>query len=284
MTTRQERRAAERAARKQSRKAGSSPETDNNAIGESSTSAAVFAGPQPEVPATAPVPPPVSERRAEANRVNAQLSTGPKTIEGKTASSKNAVKTALTGRTVLLPADDADRYERLLLAYKESFRPSGQRECELVQALADAAWRLDRIPGLEEAIYCKGAAEFAGQVAELSGESRSAMLRMHTALAYERPLRNLHTQEMRLHRLREKLQVELKQLQAERQQAHRLALDSAAKLLWVAKHEGRTFNPADHGFVFSTAELEAYLADIKSQPKSLLGYPPNFKARHSSAA
>src|SRR5579863_5462974 len=43
-----------------------------------------------------------------ANRQNSLLSTGPKTPEGKAASSRNALKTGLTGRTVLLPGDDAE--------------------------------------------------------------------------------------------------------------------------------------------------------------------------------
>ncbi|MBV9938821.1 MAG: hypothetical protein JO150_09975 [Acidobacteriaceae bacterium] len=47
---------------------------------------------------TAPL---VSERRLAANRANAQWSTGPQTPEGKAKSSLNAVKTGLTGRTVL---------------------------------------------------------------------------------------------------------------------------------------------------------------------------------------
>lgn len=44
----------------------------------------------------------VSERRLAANRANTQLSTGPRTPEGKAKSSLNAVKTGLAGRTVLL--------------------------------------------------------------------------------------------------------------------------------------------------------------------------------------
>ena len=47
--------------------------------------------------------PPISDRRLAANIANAQLSTGPRTSAGKSKSSLNAVKTGLTGRTVLLP-------------------------------------------------------------------------------------------------------------------------------------------------------------------------------------
>src|SRR5919199_1477139 len=51
------------------------------------------------------------DRRLAANRANALLSTGPRTPQGKAKSSLNAVKTGLTGRTVLLPSDDAAVYQ-----------------------------------------------------------------------------------------------------------------------------------------------------------------------------
>ena len=51
-----------------------------------------------------------SPKQLAANQANSQLSTGPKTPEGKATSSLNAVKTGLTGRTVLLPGDDAAAY------------------------------------------------------------------------------------------------------------------------------------------------------------------------------
>ena len=57
---------------------------------------------------------PISDARLDANRANAQHSTGPCTDEGKAISSMNAVKTGLTGRTVLLTADDAVIYQQHL--------------------------------------------------------------------------------------------------------------------------------------------------------------------------
>jgi hypothetical protein len=226
--------------------------------------------------------------RRAAERANAQHSTGPKTESGKSTSSKNAKDeaaslsepkiqqvTALTGRTVLLPGDDADRYERHLNQYKKAYQPGGECELELVQSLADTTWRLDRIPGLEEAIYAKGNSEFAAEVSDLDPLARSASLRMRTYLAYERQLRNLNLQEMRLHRLREKLIAEIKQLQKEREQKEKDDLSIAAKLYVTAKHDREPFDPADRehpgrlmpvvrdpendGFEFSTADIEGYL-------------------------
>ena len=159
---------------------------------------------------------PVSEAKLAANRANAQLSSGPRTAAGKAVSSMNAVKTGLTGRTVLLPSDDAEAYRNLLAAYENEFKPVGLRECELVQSLADIQWRLQRIPGLEMAIYARGRDEFAEQFEELDPAARSARLDLETFIHYQKPLRNLQLQEGRLQRQREKDMAELRELQQER--------------------------------------------------------------------
>ena len=85
------------------------------------------------------------------------------------------------------------------------------------------------------------------------------MLRTRTYLAYERQFRNLNIQEMRLQRLREKLIAEIKQLQTDREQQEKEELAIAAKLYVAAKHDRKPFDPTDHGFEFSTEDVEAYL-------------------------
>jgi hypothetical protein len=59
--------------------------------------------PSPEPSDGADPSPAISASQLAANRANAQLSSGPQTPEGKAKSCLNAVKTGLTGRTVLLP-------------------------------------------------------------------------------------------------------------------------------------------------------------------------------------
>ena len=257
MTSRQARRAAERAARKLEKK-NTAVGAPSEAIGETVTTS-VGARSEATGQTTPEATGQISPARLEANRANSQLSTGPKSEQGKATSSKNALKTALTGRTVLLPTDDAERYEAHLAEYDKIYKPVGELELEIVQKLADTWWRLDRIPGLEEALYVKGCNEFADQVVELDPRARLTMLRMHTYVAYERQFRNLQLQEQRLFRLLDKLKAELKTLQKEREEAERAALSRAAMLYTAAKKDGKRFVPSDHGFEFSTADVESFL-------------------------
>ena len=66
-----------------------------------------------------------------ANQRNAQLSTGPTSQTGKAKSSLNAVKTGLTGRTVLLPSDDAALYETHVSEFVKRLAPVGDGEQNL---------------------------------------------------------------------------------------------------------------------------------------------------------
>src|SRR5581483_6136288 len=107
---------------------------------------------EPEAPAIAPISP----AQLAANRANAQLSTGPRSAAGLARSSQNAVKSALTARTVLLPTDDVEEYARFLTGFQNDFKPLGQVECELVQVIVDCFWRQRRIQALEFALYAHG--------------------------------------------------------------------------------------------------------------------------------
>ena len=186
-----------------------------------------------------------------------------RTPSGKAKSSLNDVRTGLTGRTVLLPSEDAALYEQHVLAYDKELRPIGARECALVQFLADTDWRLTRIASLEMAIYAKGRSEFANRFEDHELALRPALIEVETFLAYEKQLRNLQIQENRLRRHRESATAELRQMQAERVRREKHELELASQLYLVAKKERRPFSPADHGFEFSTADVESYLEGVR---------------------
>ena len=161
-----------------------------------------------------------SNRRLAANRANAQKSTGPKTTAGKAKSSLNAVKTGLTGRTVLLPSDDVAAYKKHLRHFAEHFQPVGALETLLVQAMADTQWRLDRLPRLESGILALGRRRcdpdlFAD---EPDPAVREVLLEAHVYEAEAKALKNLSLQASRLRRHYQQDLQELLRLQGERAQ------------------------------------------------------------------
>src|SRR5690242_3583684 len=183
----------------------------------------------------------LSEARLLANQANAQLSTGPRSEEGRAKSSLNAMKTGLTGRTVLLPSDDTAAYDRHVAAFNDEYQPVGLQECELVQSIADTFWRLRRIPILETAIFAKGRIEFADLFNEQDLAARPHLIDAHTFITYEKQIRNLQLQEARLARRREKEVAELRKLRNERTESR------------IEKKQQEI--PAN-GFVFSTPEIQ----------------------------
>ena len=163
-----------------------------------------------------------SPNQLAANRANAQFSTGPTSSEGKAKVSHNALKTGLTGRTVLLPSDDVTAYQEHVERIFKQFSPEGDEEKRLTHSLADTLWRLERIPSLEAGIYAIGRREFAAQFGDEQDETvRKAMIEAQIFLTYRRDLNNLSIQETRLRRQYEKEEAELKRLIAEREQADR---------------------------------------------------------------
>lgn len=192
-----------------------------------------------------------------ANRANAQLSTGPKSEEGKSKSSLNAVKTGLTGRTVLLPTDDAEAYQAHVERIFGQWQPYNDGERAFTQTLADTEWRLLRIPSLEAGIYALGRLEFKEKFAEEPEAVRASLIDAHTFLTYRRDLNNLSVQEGRLLRMRENTLNSLKQMQEERRKRINAQVTRAATALQEAKRAGKPFDLAEFGFEFSIEQVEA---------------------------
>jgi hypothetical protein len=57
-----------------------------------------------------------------ANRENAQLSSGPTTQDGKTASSRNAMRHGLTSTQIVMPGEDAAAFEDLRIGLHETYK------------------------------------------------------------------------------------------------------------------------------------------------------------------
>ena len=94
-----------------------------------------------------------TEEQTNANRRNAAKSTGPRTTEGKAASSRNALKHGLCADQHLLPGEDPEDFRLLLDDLFGRFRPVGDGEETLVLRIAADQWRLDRALPMEAGIF-----------------------------------------------------------------------------------------------------------------------------------
>jgi hypothetical protein len=197
-----------------------------------------------------------SPQQIAANRTNAQLSTGPTSSEGKVKVSHNALKTGLTGRTVILPSDDIAAYEQHVASTFAEWKPQTDREQALVQSIADTDWRLLRIPTLESGIYALGRLQFAELFADQPEELRTTLLDAYIYQTSRRDLSNLMLQETRLRRQREKDVLELVDLLKERRARREAQLTAAAHMYTRFQENGDPFDPVEFGFEFSFEEIE----------------------------
>ena len=91
-----------------------------------------------------------TEAQIEANRRNAQLSTGPRTPEGKARSSQNALKHGIRAQAILdaqftLLGEDPQQFASLLDALADDLQPVGAIEATCVEAVALSLWRHRRL-------------------------------------------------------------------------------------------------------------------------------------------
>jgi len=109
---------------------------------------------------------PPTEAQIHANRQNAAKSTGPKTAEGKAASSRNGLTHGLAANTHILPTEDPEDFLLLLKDLYDRFHPLGLGEEKLVQRIAAEQWRLDRTFAIEAGIYRNRMQEVAEEDAD----------------------------------------------------------------------------------------------------------------------
>jgi hypothetical protein len=214
-----------------------------------------------------------SEARRNANRANAQHSTGPRTEEGKAKSSMNAVKTGLTGRTVVLPTDDIHAYYDHLDRHFLKFAPATDDEKALTQSISDTEWRLLRIAPLESGIYAVGRRKLADLfLEEKDPDNRRALIDAEIFMTFRRDFSNLALQERRLRSQRNADVAELEKLQKDHRDKEAADVKRATALYKSSRKLGVPFDPAFFGFVFSIEELENHInreqatAFIQGQP------------------
>jgi hypothetical protein len=185
--------------------------------------------------------------RATANRANSQHSTGPRTGAGKQRSSLNALSHGLTARTAVLPSEDPAAYQHHCAQFFKEHQPATPTETQLVQELADTAWRINRIPLLEADLLTRAA----------NPPNEEAAIAFDIVDAH-RLLASLGLHGQRLSRQFQKTLDQLRDLQRDRRERELRDLRDAAAILELHKHKGIPWTPADHGFVFSKDCVERF--------------------------
>ena len=150
-----------------------------------------------------------SIRRLEANRRNAQLSTGPRTAEGKARVAQNRTSHGLTSQCHnILPGEDAEAFDRLLSTLMEQHAPATETEAHQVELLAHNQWKLRRAARLENEAFKDSLSPETGRFALTDGVMRASRYMASIRRSYTLALAELR----RLQSAREKnLQAELGQ-------------------------------------------------------------------------
>lgn len=115
-----------------------------------------------------------SQRKTESNRSNAELSTGPKSVEGKKSSSRNATKHGLLINDVVISnyggKEDQAGFDALLAELRDFYKPENIVEDLLVREMAVSYWKSAR------ALRCeRGAGTVIAGVQTRSGSGFSSM-------------------------------------------------------------------------------------------------------------
>ena len=185
--------------------------------------------------------------RTEINRANAQHSTGPKTPEGKRCSSLNALRHGLTGQLVVMPNEDIEAYRSHLKSFTGEYHPEGATEANLVQALADVSWRLNRVAALEANLLALTAAR--------QPEVQDAMTLVAALESQFKALANLSLHSQRLSRQFEKTVAQLRDLQKTRLAHQKKELDDLLDIMEMYEEKRETYDPSEDGFVFTQTQL-----------------------------
>jgi hypothetical protein len=114
-----------------------------------------------------------------ANRANAQMSTGPRSVEGKSVSRFNALKHGMDAASIVIPGEDPADYEALAAHYHQEFRPQSPSELFHVDTMLRADWQKRRLQSVEADLFHTVLAESPGAslaAALLSGSPAAKLL------------------------------------------------------------------------------------------------------------
>ncbi len=202
----------------------------------------------------------ISQKQLEANRRNAQRSTGPRTEEGKRVAALNARRHHLTGQVTAMTDADRIMHDAFSASIVENLAPEGAMETQLAQRIATDSWRLNRISAVEDNLFALGHNAKSDEIETEDPEIHAALTSAKVFTAESKQLQLLTLYEQRINRNIQRNLATLQTLQANRLARRAAEMKEAKKLLQLSEMKGLQYGPAEikkDGFVFSTAEIHA---------------------------
>ena len=99
-------------------------------------------------------------RQLAANRANAQKSTGPRTAEGKSTSSQNALKSGIYSKSLLIPGEDPAELDALHDELYTHFAPANPDERNLLDLMITNQWTLRRLHACHTQMWTRATETF----------------------------------------------------------------------------------------------------------------------------
>jgi hypothetical protein len=160
----------------------------------------------------------ISEKQLEANRRNAQYSTGPQSAAAKKRVGLNNLRHGLTGQTTVLSPEDRVAHDKFCADLLNCLKPENALELQIAQSIADDHWRLNRVFAIETNIYALGHLESPAGSDEHpeDREIHDALNGARVFLADAKQFALLSIYEQRIHRNLQKSILQLRDLQMAR--------------------------------------------------------------------
>jgi hypothetical protein len=198
----------------------------------------------------------ISDKQLEANRANAQKSTGPKTEAGKQRSCLNAIRHGLTGQVLVLSQEDLAAFNQLTEKTMAELQIQGEHETQLAKTYCMSLWNLQRAMAVQDTMFTLGVME------EVAENLNIADPQAHNAVSYAKTFRqesevfnriSLYTQ--RLVNQSNALRKQLEDIQAQRYNIATHEINQAISAYKFKQMMGETFDPAEFGFVCSLDQI-----------------------------
>jgi DNA-binding protein len=195
-----------------------------------------------------------TQKQIDANRQNAQASSGPVTEAGLKRSSLNATRHGLTGQTLVLsPAEEAP-YAQFVKDYFADWQPYDVITRQLTQQLADAHWSIHQIFVQQSNLLSM----INAATAQLNQET-DAITAATTVAKLSKTLSTYSIYETRRRRFADAIELKLITLVNDHAERIKKEIPEAAKIAKTLKANGKPFNPVDFGFVCSAEDVEQFL-------------------------